>query len=114
MVYVNKEQQRSHDAFLAKIRIIKVFPCCGEPVRIHNYIYISGSRCAWWQKTTVTLAAHARRGLVIMPCTIIIDKLPYNYIGSSFCCCIILLIHPRAQTLLIKNRIYVIILGTVL
>ena len=37
-----------NQAFLAKITIIKVFPCRGEHVRT----YISGSRCAWWQKTT--------------------------------------------------------------
>ena len=37
-----------NEAFLAKTTIIKVFPCRGEQVRT----YISGSRCAWWKKTT--------------------------------------------------------------
>ena len=35
-------------SILAKIPIIKVFPCHDEHVRT----YISGSRYAWWQKTT--------------------------------------------------------------
>ena len=38
----------SESSNLAKITIINVFPCSGEHVRT----YISGSRCAWWQKTT--------------------------------------------------------------
>ena len=38
----------SDEAFLVKIMIIKVFPCRVE----HICTYISGSRCAWWQKTT--------------------------------------------------------------
>ena len=66
-----------NEAFLEKITIIKVFPCRGEHVRT----YISGSRCAWWQKTTNRhtythththtrdnysnpRCTHARRGLI--------------------------------------------------
>ena len=59
-----------NEVYLAKISMIKLFPCRDEHVRT----YILVSRYAWWQKTTnrhthgtttVTLAAHARRGLII-------------------------------------------------
>ena len=70
-------QQLLNQAFLAKITIIKVFPCRGEHVRT----YISESRYAWWQKITNRhththrhthtrdnysnpRCAHARRGLI--------------------------------------------------
>ena len=37
----------SERSIFSENRIIKVFPCRGEPA----CTYISGSRCAWWQKT---------------------------------------------------------------
>ena len=64
----------SERSILAKISIIKVFPYRGESVNT----YILGSRYMWWQETnnntrahththeitTVSLAAHVRRGLI--------------------------------------------------
>ena len=41
---------------------IKVFPCRCEPV----CTYISGSRCAWWQKTTNRHTVHACQGLIMI------------------------------------------------
>ena len=54
-----------NEAFLTKITIIKVFPCRGE----HVLTYISGSRRAWWQKTTNrhthTHTGQLQQGLII-------------------------------------------------
>ena len=59
----------SKRSIASKKTINKVFLCCDEPVGT----YILGSTCAWWQKTTnrhthgtttVTLAVHARQGLI--------------------------------------------------
>ena len=83
----------SERSILAKITIIKVFPCRSE----HVHTYISGSRCAWWQKITNRQTAthtytsdnysnprcvHACRGLMIV-CASFTAKSLTHYIAPS-------------------------------